>query len=337
MQKKAMTLSDLAKIVGVSESTVSRALNNSSLISEKTRLHIQAKAKEYDFRINTTARSLRLQKSNTIAVVLLIGSQEDQSVSDPFILSILGVIADELTSRGYDMLLGTHRGSGSDWLTHYFDSQRADGVIVFGQGDNEAEFARQLNTSKPVVVWGAPSPTQSYATVGTDCVLGGKLATEHLLQQGCRRIAFVGHMSYEISLRYQGYCLAMTLAGLAPQAAIDAHFTYKGGFEAAQALVAGGKTGFDGIFAASDGIALGMIRAFAEQQLRVPEDIAIVGYDDIPVAAFMQPTLSSIRQDTREGGLQLVDTLFKLINKQSVASTLLETRLLVRDSSRKQP
>ncbi|ACK47446.1 LacI family DNA-binding transcriptional regulator [Shewanella baltica] len=337
MQKKAMTLSDLAKIVGVSESTVSRALNNSSLISEKTRLNIQAKAKEYDFKINTTARSLRLQKSNTIAVVLLIGSQEDQSVSDPFILSILGVIADELTSRGYDMLLGTHRGSGSDWLAHYFDSQKADGVIVFGQGDNEAEFEKQLTSSKPVVVWGGPSPTQSYVTVGTDCVLGGKLATEHLLQQGCRNIAFVGHMSYEISLRYQGYCLAMAEAGLTPRAAIDAHFTYKGGFEAAQALLVEGTSRFDGIFAASDGIALGMICAFTEHKLKIPEDIAIVGYDDISVAAFMQPALSTIRQDTQQGGIQLVDTLFKLIHKEKTTSTLLETKLLVRDSSLKQP
>ena len=110
MNSKTSTLADVAREAGVSESTASRALNDSSLVNEKTRERVKKIAKEMGFRINTLARNLRTQKSYTIAVVLVVSSKQDQSASDPFLLSLLGIIADELSQRNYDLLLSSHPG-----------------------------------------------------------------------------------------------------------------------------------------------------------------------------------------------------------------------------------
>jgi DNA-binding LacI/PurR family transcriptional regulator len=333
MQNKARTLSDIAKIAGVSDSTVSRALSNNTLVNEKTRIKIQKIAADNDFKVNTTARNLRLQKSNTIAVVLLISSKADQAVSDPFILSILGVIADELNEYGYDMLLSTHKGSLQQLLNHYFDSKRADGLIVFGQGDNGEEFSELLNSNRPIVVWGANAQKNNYITVGTDNVLGGKLATEHLIAQGRKKIAFAGHLSYETNLRYQGYKQALEKAGFNNPCHLDIHFTYEDSYKVTRKMLTQGVFDYDAIFAASNTIALGIIRALKETGIDIPKDVAIVGYDDIDVAAFTHPALTSVRQDTRAGGKHLVQNLFALMSNLAVESSVLPTELMVRDSS----
>ncbi|MCC2618037.1 LacI family DNA-binding transcriptional regulator [Aestuariibacter halophilus] len=335
MTKKLSTLADLAREAGVSESTVSRALSNNTLISQKTRDRIQALAHEHNFTLNTAARNLRLQKSNTIAVVLLIDSDADQSVSDPFILSILGVIADELSQHRYDVLLVSHRTKDAKNIRQYLDTKRADGLIVFGQGDSGEHLSALLNQNLPVVVWGAQTPAASYVTVGTDNVLGGRRVTEHLREQGCQRIAFAGHLSFETAQRYQGYRQALEAAGLRNSHHLDIHFSYEDAYQVTKTLLDNNEFSYDGVVAASDSIALGMIRALSEAGKRVPEDVAITGYDDIAVAAYMQPSLTTIRQDTRAGGTCLVNTLLAQLAGESVQSTLLDTPLIVRQSSQR--
>lgn len=338
MVKKVSTLSDMAKLAGVSESTVSRALSNSKLISVKTRERIQALAEEANFSINTTARNLRLQKSNTIAVVLLIHSENDQSTTDPFILRLLGVIADELTKMGYDMLLASHTNPNELALKNYFDSKRADGVIVFGQGSDPAIFENLIDNNMPFVVWGTKDPKSRYLTVGTDNRLGGKLAAEHLIKQGCQRIVYAGHMSLETELRFQGFQDALNAHNIEPAPLIDVHFTYQDGYNVATTLLTEGKFHFDGVVAASDTIALGMLKAFndfnaAKTEAEKAAPFSIVGYDDIEVSKFTHPSLTTIKQDTQEGGKRLVERLFNQINKEPASSFELETRLIERDSS----
>ncbi|MCY7294676.1 LacI family DNA-binding transcriptional regulator [Alteromonas sp. a30] len=339
MRKKVSTLSDMAKLAGVSESTVSRALSNSKLISVKTRERIQALAKEANFSVNTTARNLRLQKSNTIAVVLLIHSENDQSTTDPFILRLLGVIADELTRIGYDMLLASHTSPNENALKNYFDSKKADGMIVFGQGNDPALFDHLLNNDMPFVVWGTKDPHQRYLTVGTDNFLGGKLATEHLINQGCKHIAYAGRKTIETELRFHGYQDALEKADLPSSPLIDIHFTYQDGYNVATKLLETQQFNFDGIVAASDTIALGILKAFndfnAEKELsEQAKPFSIVGYDDIEVSKFMHPSLTTIRQDTYEGGKRLVELLFKQIHKKPAHSVELETKLIERGSSK---
>lgn len=335
MTKKISTLADMAKLAGVSESTVSRALSGSKLVSERTRERIQALAHDVDFSVNSSARNLRLQKSNTIAVVLLISSENDQSATDPFILGLLGVIADELTKKGYDMLLASHKTQDKLWLARYFDSKRADGVIVFGQGDDPSAFDKLVNDEMPLVVWGAKEPNDRYITVGTDNFQGGKLATEHLIAQGCKRIAFAGHLSFETTLRHQGYQAAIKNAKQDEEPHLDVHFTYQDGYSVANNLLQSKAFPWDGIVAASDTIALGMIKAIRDyrEQGNELQEVAIVGYDDIPVAGFTHPSLTTIKQDTHQGGKLLVENLFKQINKQDVESSVMETILVERESS----
>jgi DNA-binding LacI/PurR family transcriptional regulator len=333
MQTKIRTLSDLAKIAGVSESTASRALNNNTLISEKTRKKIQQLAAEYGFRINSTARNLRLQKSNTIAVVILRSSELDQAITDPFILDIVGVIAEQLSLRKYDVLLVSRTVDDVQPLSDYFNMKRADGLIVFGQGDDYSKFEGIIDKQYPLVVWGAQSETHDYVTVGTDNHLGGKLATQHLLEKGCQKIAFSGHLSYETGLRFRGYQEALSSSGLTPYAPLEVHFTFEDAYRVTQALIQQGNFDYDGIVAASDTIALGTIRALTEANIQVPQQVAVVGYDDIPVGGYTQPSLTSVRQNTQEGGKTLVDSLLKQLQGQLVDSTLLETELVIRNSS----
>ncbi|GAC16645.1 LacI family DNA-binding transcriptional regulator [Aliiglaciecola lipolytica] len=333
MTFKVRTLSDLAKLAGVSGSTASRALNDNPLISEKTRKKIQKLAADHGFKINTAARNFRLKTSNTIAVVIVKSSELDQSITDPFVLNIVGVIAEELRIHKYDVLLVSHNIGQAASLDEYFNMNRADGLIVFGQGDDIEAFDDLINKQHPIVVWGAQSNGNDYVTVGTDNVKGGELATQHLIEQGCQNIVFCGVRSFETGLRFEGYQNALKHAQLNIPDALDIHFTFEDAYRVTLELLKQNKFSFDGIVAASDTIALGMIRALNEQGISIPEQVAIVGYDDISVCAFTQPALSSIHQDTQLGGKALVSSLLDLLAKKPVESIMLDTQLVARDSS----
>lgn len=332
MNTKNSTLADVAKVAGVSESTVSRALNDSSLVNEKTRERIKQIAKEMGFRINTLARSLRTQKSHTIAVVLVVSSVDDQSASDPFLLSLLGVIADELSKRNYDLLLCSHPGESLEKVRELVEQKKADGLIMFGQGDDIEHFTKTVTPDLPVVVWGQVAKNSEYITVGTDNFLGGKLATEHLLQQGKNNICFAGHLSFETSQRFEGYKAALKSAGKSYSHQLDVRFTFADAKRLTTELIEQGQFHYDGIVAASDTIALGMIKALNEAGIKVPEKVSIVGYDDISVAAYTTPSLTTIRQDTQTGGLQLVELLFQRLSGDQVSPVILDTKLIIRST-----
>lgn len=333
MSNKASTLTDVARLAGVSESTVSRALNDSSLVNEKTKAKIKQIAADMDFKVNTLARNLRTQKSYTIAVVVVKSSRDDQSTSDPFLLSLLGAIADELSLRQYDLLVSTVTTSSMDKIKQYLNEKKADGLILFGQGDDIDAFRDAVNPELPVVVWGEMASELKYVTVGTDNFVGGKLATEHLIQQQRNNICFVGHLSFETEKRFQGYKQALRDAGCHYTHHVETHFTYSDAYAVATSLIKGGQFHYDAVVAASDVIALGMLRALSEAGISVPEQVAVVGYDDIPVSAYVTPSLTSVRQDTQQGGKQLVDLLFKKMAGEVCSPCVLDTTLVCRDSS----
>lgn len=329
---KVNTLSDIAKLAGVSESTVSRALAGSKLVNAKTRDKIAQIADELDFTVNTTARNLRLKKTNTVAIVLRIDSEQDQSASDPFILSLLGIVADELRAIGYDLLLISDTGKDQQWVKNLFNSKRVDGVIVFGQGDNNT-YPVNANKDRPIIIWGEQDSSCPYTIIGTNNFLGGKLATQHLLEQGCKNIVFAGHISYETGARFNGYKEAIKEAGLHYSQHIDVHFTYAEGYAVAKSIVEKGGFHYDGIVAASDTIALGMMKALMEQGVSIPDEVAIVGYDDIAVSGYTHPSLTTIRQNMLDGGKQIVNLLNKLMQGEKVESITLQTELVQRESS----
>ena len=332
---KRLQMADIARLAGVSVSTVSRALNGSSLINAETRERIGQLARSLNYSINLGAQNLRLQKNQTVAVVVPYDAQARQHISDPFFLSIVGAIADALTDRGYDMLLSRVDAEQLDSAATLYDSGKAIGLVIIGQWRHHDQLNGMAARKVPVVVWGGQLPQQLYCTVGGDNVAGGLQATRHLLQRGCRRIAFVGDARLpEVGLRQQGYLQALAEAGLQadPRLELPVPFEIITARQRLDALCASGLP-FDGVFACSDLLALQAVQALRAAQRQVPADVAVVGYDDMPVATYSDPPLSTIHQPVALAGTELVDALLALLRGERAAPRVLPVHLVLRASA----
>lgn len=334
-KKKRMQMADIARLAGVSTATVSRALNGSPLINEETRARIRTLADSLNYSINASAQNLRLGLNRTVALVVPIDSATRQHLTDPFFLTMLGSIADALTELGFDMLLSRVDAEQLDSAARLYETGRAIGIILIGQWRHHDQLNALAARAVPIVVWGAQLEQQLYCTVGGDNRAGGRMATEHLIAQKRRRIAFFGDINLpEVAQRFAGYRAALTDAGL-PQ--IDAlhvsvPFVVDRASDAVKALIEQGEE-FDGLFASSDLLAMTAISTLQSLQRRVPEDVAVVGYDDIQLAANFSPALTTVRQPIQAAGLALVESLLGLIDGQHRAPVVMPTSLIVRDSS----
>jgi DNA-binding LacI/PurR family transcriptional regulator len=327
-------MADIARLAKVSMSTVSRSLADSPLIPEEKRREIQEIARQAGYVVNQSARSLRLRKTQTIAVVFPLGHEVGQLISDPFFIDMFGRLADEITARGYQVLLSRVTQTNEGWLDRIIQSQRQDGIIIVGQSDQEKAIDSAASYYEPLVVWGRNFFGQTYNCVGTDNVQGAKRAVDHLISLGRRSIAFLGMPELpEINLRYQGYLQAHEEANLKPDTAlkVHAHFSYEMAKEAAMGLIQQG-TKFDAIFAASDVIALAAIQALVQSGIKVPQEVSVVGFDDIMTASQSIPALTTVRQDLASAAREIVDILFKRISGQETQSIVLNPSLIIRQS-----
>lgn len=329
-------MSDLAKLAGVSKATVSRALNGSELINFETRNRIQLLAKQHNYRINTRARNFRLKEILTIAVVIPSAYDAKWQISDPFFLELLGSISVSLMEKGHNVLLSGLDLNNPDVNQGGLVKINCDGIIVIGQSDLHEQLNSFVDGYTPVVVWGAKLPDQHYCTVGGDNLRGGLLATQHLIDRGCSSIAFVGDRSVpEGKLRYEGYLQALTYAGFEanPKLEIAIGAQKDDGYQAVLKLLSRGVK-FDGVFCISDALAMAAISALDEHGFAIPEDVAVVGYDDISLTRYYTPSITSIHQDREIGGRLLVEKLLQIIDHQDVESFILPTNLVVRNSSK---
>jgi len=326
---------DLAELAGVSKSTVSRALANSPLIPAETKENIVALAKKHNYRLNKRARNFHSKETLTIAVLIPDTKEKDWRLSDPFFLELLGSIADTLNDLGHELLLSKTSSGAEEWANTHVERGTCDGVILIGQGTQHTEINALAKSDIPFVVWGGLLEDQQYCTVGSDNRLGGQKACDHLLRKGRRHIAFFGDRRLpEVSLRYEGYKTALLEQGLNTEAALDvsAPFGSDGAYQAIVDFLEKDEP-LDGIFACSDVIAMAAIRALGEKGLRIPGDVAIVGYDDIALAAYYSPPLTTVNQDCQTGGQQLVALLLEIIQGGKAASLMLETNLIERAST----
>lgn len=328
-------IKELAELAGVSTGTVSRALAGSELISQKTRERIQALANEHSFRPNVLARNLRIQRTGAIGVLIPLGHETGQHMSDPFFITMLGLLADALTERGYDLLLSRVIPTDSGWLERMTASGRVDGVIVIGQSDQSATIDAVAARYKPLVVWGGHGAGQVHCSVGSDNRKGGDLAASHLIARGCERIAFFGDpKAQEIAQRLDGCRDAMERAGLADQlTVVPAHLVAEAAHPDIAAYLGQADQRPQGIFAASDVIAMSALRALAEQGLSVPGDVRVIGYDGLAMGEQTVPRLSTISQDLTEGAAHLVDMLLRRIAGEDTESVVMAPKLVVRMSS----
>jgi alanine racemase len=329
---------DIAYRAGVSQSTVSRALRNSPLVNEETRRRVQEIAKELNYKVDKNASSLRTQLSGTIALLLFEDPTNDDSLINPFFLSMLGSITRASARKGYDLLVSFQQMS-NDWHADFEDTRKADGIILLGYGDYtdyEEKLVKLIEQETHFVRWGADVADLKVVSVGCDNFLGGYQVTEHVIKQKRKNFAFLGGVSSgspEFLDRYKGHCKALSDYNLKAnsQLQIDAVSTDESGYLAVQKLLACGVK-FDAICAASDLIAIGAMRALQEAGYNVPTDIAVVGFDDIATASFTFPALTTAKQDTVLAGELLVDKLLQLVSGEEAETQLMPTSLVIRKS-----
>ncbi len=329
---------DIAYLAGVSQPTVSRALRGSKAVSAETRAKIERIAKELNYTVDKNASSLRSQRANTLALLFFEDPTPDESMINPFFLSMLGSITRACANRGYDLLISFQQMSG-DWHNEYQDSHRADGLILLGYGDYQLYESRltQLQAQGTHFVrWGAVRDDNIGMTIGSDNFGAGEMAGQHLIALGRRNIAFLGTASDqypEFQDRYAGLQKAKADAGLSVDDALraDAITTEDAGYIAARQLIESERD-FDAIFAGSDLIAIGAMRALNEAGRILPEDVAIVGFDDIPAASLTSPPLTTLMQDIKGAGAALVDALIAQVESSDAVSASMPAKLVIRKS-----
>jgi DNA-binding LacI/PurR family transcriptional regulator len=340
MRRKSKSTSiDIAHHAGVSQATVSRVLRGSPLVNAETRKRVEAAVRELNYKVDRHASSLRTQRAGTLALLLFEDPTPDDSHINPFFLSMLGSITRACARHGHDLLVSFQQLS-DDWHADYEDSMKADGLILLGYGDYHAyqsKLESLVAQGTHFVRWGAVAPGQPGVSIGCDNLQGGRLVGEHLMALGRREIAFLGDASThypEFFDRFRGCDAALQTEGegLDRSRQVNAESSEEAGYAAASELLARGVP-FDAVFAASDLIAIGAMRALAESGVRVPDDVAVAGFDDIPMARFCQPALTTVFQDTTRAGQLLVDSLIGLVGNQPVESTTLPTSLVVRRST----
>ncbi|MDQ2077319.1 LacI family DNA-binding transcriptional regulator [Marinimicrobium sp. ABcell2] len=338
MKESRPTSFDIAYRAGVSQSTVSRALRNSPLVSEETRCKIQEIALELNYKVDKNARNLRARSTCTIALLLCEDHGTANSVINPFFLSMLGSITRACANQGYDLLVSFQQAS-EDWNSDYVDANRADGIIFLGYGDY-VTYVEKLNrltdAGAQYITWGPVLPGQPGFSIGCDNFNSACKATKHLIKLGYSNIAFIGDISEhspEFSARYEGYCKALRAAGIDvnPQLQVTAETFEDSGYQAIKILQERGVE-YDAVFGASDLIAIGCMMALEEFGYIIPDDIAVMGFDDIPMSAYTHPPLSTVRQDTNKAGELLVENLLQLVSGEVIESKLLPAELIVRGS-----
>lgn len=331
-------MADIARIAGVTISTVSRALAGSPRTNDATRERIVQIANAMNYSVNVAAQSLQSGQSNTIAVVIPIDRATREPISEPFLLGLLGGIGDALSDCGYDMLISRIHTDQPEKVAQLYDSGRAAGIVMIGQWGFHDQLNRMSGRGVPLVVWGAPLPQQRYATVGSDNVLGGELATGHLLDQGAGRVAFFGDTTLtEGRPRYDGYLKAHAARGLMVDPILTRAVPFTPGAiqqDLAEMLAKG--IAFDAAFAGSDMAAITLISSLLAHGLKVPEDVLVAGYDNIAAAAYTHPPLTTVHQPMNEAGQCLVTAVLQQIKGERAASLMLPTTLVTRASSARQ-
>ena len=341
-KRKKVVSADVARMAGVSRTTVSLVLNNvpGTHISEATRQRVLEAARELDYYPHAAARSLARRRSGNIGVVLC--QSADRLFADVFLMEVLHGIHSVIRPKGFRIVLeAVEDVNAPDAYFGLVQSHQIDGLIVSGPRTDDLLLPRIQEKGFPVVLEGQLHGS-NLPQVDVDNVGGARSAVEHLLALGHRRIAFIsnGPLIYTASGdRLRGYQSALKAAGLDYDEALVRYgaFSRASGHEAMQSLLALPERP-TAVFIASDVVAFGALTALREAGVHVPDEMAVVGFDDVRMAAYVTPSLSSIRLPARKLGQTAAKILLRLIRGEEVEqdTTLLNTELIVRESSGEQ-
>jgi LacI family transcriptional regulator len=326
------TIRDVARAAGVSVATVSRVFNNSGPVHEETRARVREVAGALRYSPNSAARSLITAKSNTLGVLL-------PDLYGEFFSEVIRGIDQTAQHNGYHVLVSSSHESQA----RIEDAIRAmrgrvDGLIVMSPDNDGPALAANLPDSLPVVLLNCAVEGTTYDAISVDNFGGAYAMVRHLLSTGGTRVAIITGSSrnYDARERLRGYRAALRDAGAEQQEGweIAGDFTETGGYRAARALAALSPRP-TAVFAANDAMAIGALSAFREVGLQVPEDIAVAGFDDIPMARYMSPPLTSVHVEISELGARAMGVLLAAVqekNRHERQQLVLPTTLVVRQS-----
>ncbi|WP_298163304.1 LacI family DNA-binding transcriptional regulator [Brevundimonas sp.] len=334
LSKRSTRLEDIAALAGVSISTASRALNDSPAVNARTKQAIWKLAREHDYPFRRYMPAGPIGASGTIALVTPRPQGREGRLSDPFFLELLAGVGEAARERGCDLVMSHVSPANMDDLNAAMTTSRADGVIFLGQSTLHSAFNRMAETDGRFVVWGAELPDQNYCSIGSDNIHGGRRATAHLARLGRKRIVFLGDLDPpEAMQRQRGYADGCEAAGLGvdPDLIVPAHFEVESAEASVDSMIRRGLD-FDGIVAASDLIALGAVRALLHAGKRVPEDVSVIGFDNVPFSRYSRPALSTIAQDTMKAGRLMVSKLLDHAGEGGGRSERIPTDLIVRET-----
>jgi len=337
MDQKTPTLQDVARVAGVSTATVSRTLSNPDVVSESTRTRVATAVQETGYRINRAARNLRTQRAHSVLVLL-------PDLANPFFAPILEGISRYVSRKGYAMLIASTQQvhDSGERLIDYLDDARADGMIIL-DGGLEAEVVATLENapqSKRILFACEWVDNASFASVRCENRRGAGMAVTHLHDLGHRKIAHVTGPAGNVLMhaRKEAFVAAVADCGLAlaPEWIIQGDFTLAAGCAAAQAWIAL-EDRPTAVFCASDQLAMGFIAELSRHNFRVPQDVSVMGFDDIDLAEQFIPPLTSIRQDRLLIGETAAKMLMERIENPSVQpddhAAVLPVSLVPREST----
>jgi DNA-binding LacI/PurR family transcriptional regulator len=323
-----VSIKDIAKEAGVSPSTVSRALHDHPRISSETKTYIQNLAKSMGYVPSTVARNLVGKRTATIGVAMT-------DLTDPYYDRLMSGIEDGAAAHGYQLVLSSFYRNPERELAiiHDFHKRRMDGIIVTGSAAVQAYQSSEHNFFMPIVLVNNPHYPFSVSTNG---YMGAKQVVKHLTALGHRRIAYVNWGTEHIdgANRLSGYqsALAEYNVPFDKTLVVSGDGGITGGIKAVPNL-------FDlsqpptAIFAFNDMTAIGVINALRQRNLEVPHDVSVAGYDDLEMASYYYPPLTTVRQPTYQVGKRAVNMLLRLTDGHSVEPEILEPELVVRDST----
>jgi len=328
-------IKDVAKLAGVSVGTVSKYLNNKGNLKEETRKKVEYAINKLQYKPNPVARSMRTGKTNTIAIIA-------PDITNPFFAEIYNSIRQCAAQNGYVSILYTTSDDPKilkDYLTSTSIKQ-ADGIILCFVDDDEdvAQFMDEIQKSVPIVMLSWNINNTRFNCVSIDVFEGAMKATNHLISLGHKRIGYVGGHDRVSVEKHNGFIKALKAAALESSPDLE----YFGGFNLQTGFYATRKFCMlpdmpTAIFAENDIIAIGCIKYLLQNNIRVPEDVAVIGFDNIKPSAMYEPSLSTISLPIVQMGEESVKLLLSIMNKNTTKNKvlILKNELVVRNSTDK--
>ena len=330
--KESLSIKDIAKVANVSHSTVSRALRHSPLVNEETAERIRRIARDANFRVSAVGRSLATGCTNSLGVVVT-------ALSDPFVAQVIPGIEDTANARGYSVILASSRADPEREMkvVQSFEERRVDGIIVMASrvGSVYAPVLAAMNI--PIVLINSYHPGGFIHSVSIDNVAGSRSATRFLIQLGHKRIGYIGDRfgGHSNAGRLAGYREALERAGMPflPDLTVEGDSKPDGGVRGIEHLLALPAPP-TAVFCFNDMTAIGVLNALSMRGLSVPGHMAVVGFDDISMASYTVPPLTTVRQPKPEMGQMATEILLNLLGGSTLeTSRTVQGELIVREST----